>query len=155
MRKNCKDFEEWCMSQFDEFITLKYSRYVEYKVVYENPNTSFEVAHAHIYHERKAKCGWGHVKAQITGYNRTLTAHMAIGLAWAEYKGEEIPRKFNREKVQIGTLKAGDKFYTESGTECFVIGTHPLSKYHFITADATYPGKVKTYEAMQCVYVDR
>lgn len=154
MRKNCKTFQDWCLSQFDEFLTLDY-HYIACQTVYENPNTPNEIAHVHIFHKKKSKCGWGHVKAKTAVYNRPLMAHMAIGLAWAEYKGEEIPCKFLRKKVQIGTLKAGDKFYTESSTECFIVGTHPLSNYHFITVDATYPDKTKTYEATRYVYVDR
>lgn len=95
MRKNCKTFEQWVRSQYDEF-----------KAIYEGHSFGNEFLHVthlglnvysnsvndgsvrcFIYNESRNKTGTASVKAK----NWDDPSMIAVGLAWADYKGEDIP----------------------------------------------------------------
>lgn len=89
MRKNCKTFEQWVRSQYDEFMNI------HNKV---NPNIYSLRTNAQVYSTRNSvKCFIYNEYRNKTGFasvdfnawdDPTL---IAIGLAWANYKKEDIP----------------------------------------------------------------
>lgn len=93
MRKNCKTFEQWVRSQYDEFKTTQMNscseRFANSHLgmsVYTNSVNDGSVR-CFIYNESRNKTGIASVKAE----NWDDPTLIAIGLAWANYKGEDIP----------------------------------------------------------------
>ena len=94
MRKNCKTFEQWVQSQVNEF--HKISDKSDY--LYLDMRAT---KYSHIFlgslkcvivNERRAKCGYSSVA--LNRYDDPT--NIAIAVAWADYKGEEIPN-FTKE----------------------------------------------------------
>ena len=152
MRKNCKTYAEWLLSQYYEFINLE-SDHLHW--VRDNHGSTCSMI---IYHTLKDKQGRVSFKRktlrEFCGDNQESALYFLVGAAWANYKGEKVPAQLTRKRVQIGTLKAGDAFYNAVGTKCFIVGTHPYSTYHFITVDAIRPCLTRTYEAVEYVDVE-
>lgn len=105
MRKNCKTFEQWVRSQYDEFQTTQMNscseRFVDSHLgmnVYTNSVNDRSVR-CFIYNERRNKTGTASVKAE----NWDDPSMIAIGLAWANYKGENIPNF----SVTLGSITEG------------------------------------------------
>ena len=117
MRKNCKTFEEWCNSQYEEFMrAYKTSRALHFK--FENGGTNSLVAFI-----GNAKTTWcAGEKVNVTKYDDP--SKIALGLAWASYKCEPVP--VFPEKIVLKDLPNGRKFRKSECTEPFYkIGVDP------------------------------
>ena len=136
MRYRCLTFQEWCMSQYDEFKNLN-SKHIQWVKDSED-----KVIHMLIYHTKKNKQGRVTFKkstllnlTEYTPYDGWDTEIM-IGLAWADYKGETIPAKLCRKSVPIESLSYGDTFYAVSGEKFVMVGKHPTCEDMYISAIA-------------------
>lgn len=78
MRKNCKDFQAWALSQYEEFkATWQKATHLGY-------NYNIHTRKAIIYNMRTGRTASGAIR-------RGYPIAVAIGLAWAQYKNEEFP----------------------------------------------------------------
>lgn len=133
MRKNCKTFEQWVRSQYDEFQKTQMNscneRFANNHLgmnVYTNSVNDGSVR-CFIYNERRNKTGTASVKAA----NWDDPTMIAVGLAWADYKGESIPN-FTVPLYSLGTC---DRFYY-NGCEFVYLTSNPYKLNCVIVCDA-------------------
>ena len=117
MRKNCKTFKEWIDSQVAEFNAAHNMDGQAYHLSAQIWSTTLGGSvRCMIINERRNKTGFASVSAKA--YDDPT--QISIGLAWADYKGEEIP-DFNIPLHKLGTM---DKF--EYGGETYTyLTTNP------------------------------
>ena len=100
MRKNCKTFEQWAYSQYNEFMRVRYKESNRLRDHLSVSDDKFvEVA---IYSTRTKKIGI----ARCHGDSSQI--YIGYAVAWARYKGEAIPEIPNYEAVK--NLTNGDWF---------------------------------------------
>lgn len=126
MRKNCKTFEEWFMSQYNEFCKVgKLSRALEIHT--GSKRTTY---YATIFNTKtgKAVCETVNMRCE-----RSLSkiSTMAIGLAWASYKGESIPSF--KKLVNLRDIGIGASFDTLTGITLIKIGYNPRTNGYICT----------------------
>ena len=118
MRKNCKTFEEWCISQYEEYMA------VYHKSKSLTHYLSKNLTRATIIHVETGKTA--------TASTKIGDARIAIALAWAEYKGEEIPvfrvKLIDLVRRGIFKFKLGAYTYT-------IMGENPNLPYQYVVVD--------------------
>lgn len=114
MRKRCKDFIAWVVSQYDEFYAIAGKGDHLGVTVY---GTSSSIV-ANITNDRTGKSGRASVKADKFD-DPTI---IVIGLAWANYKGEEIP-EFRKTRY-LSALPNNTDFQTKDGRSYTKIGVN-------------------------------
>lgn len=125
MRKNCKTFEQWMESQYNEFYSIVgkgKSKYLRVSV----GKTSSSIA-ANITNNKTGKFGHASVKAG----NFDDPFLIATALAWVHYKGEKIP-DFS---LRLCNLSTGDIFYHE-GRKYRYLTQNPYAKSRIIGCDS-------------------
>ena len=95
MRYKNMPFKDWAESQHNEFKKAKNESSHLHCVLAED----FTM----IYHDKTEKVGFSH-KHKFDDYNEFV----AVAVAWARYKGEEVPK--SHTTVQIHTIKTGEYF---------------------------------------------
>lgn len=116
MRKHCKNFMDWALSQNNEFYAIvDKGKYLGVSVY----STSSSIV-ANITNDRTGRSGHASVKADKFD-DPTI---IVIGLAWANYKGEKIP-EFRKTRFLSGLANGVDfqtkdgKSYTKIGVNCY------------------------------------
>ena len=102
MRRNCRNFKEWCISQYEEFCRVM-AKSVALKCRIETGGKNSICAF--VYNTKTAWCVGEKVNA--TKFNNPTK--VALGLAWASYKCEPIPDFFTT--ILIKDLPNGAEFY--------------------------------------------
>jgi hypothetical protein len=127
MRKNCKTFKEWIDSQVAEFNAAHHGDDHGYHLSASIWSTPLGGSvRCMIINDRRNKTGFASVSAKA--YNDPT--QIAIGLAWADYKGEEIP-DFSIPLYKLGRM---DKF--EYGGETYkYLTTNPCLPDNIIVCD--------------------
>lgn len=98
MRKNCKTFKEWIDSQVAEFNATYNKDGQAYHLSAQIWSTTLGGSvRCIIINERRNKTGFASVSAKA----HDDPTKIAIGLAWADYKGEEIPY-FKIQRYTLG-----------------------------------------------------
>ena len=93
MRKNCVSFEDWAESQYQEFKSVwQRSKNLEHQWV--------DTATAHFVKVLSLRSG----KTGSAAVSKNHSRDVAFGLAWANYKGEEIP-EFPAPVLALKTAK--------------------------------------------------
>ena len=118
MRKNCKTFEEWCMSQYKDFDRVyKRSSALELRV-----GSKRATYYATIFNTKTGKAVCETVNMRC-GRSLSQISDLAIGLAWASYKGESIPSF--KKLVLLREIVIGAPFDTLGGITMIKIGHNP------------------------------
>ena len=139
MRKNCRSFEEWAMSQFWELNT------VVSKTTHLHIHNQMhgDTVVALIFNDKKEKVAIARVKES----KYVFSAQIAFGLAWAKYKGERIP-DFS---ITLENLYAEDKVqFKMYGAVCEIVQTNPYFPNCYICVN-TKTGEV--YNFLKTQYV--
>ena len=123
MRKHCKNFIDWVVSQYNEFCTIVDNSLHLSHCIYSTTSSIV----ASIYNERTGKSGRASVKIDKFD-DPTL---IAIGLAWANYKNEEVPDF----KIPLCRLTTNDKFIY-AGQEYRYLTSNPYSTDNIIVCDS-------------------
>lgn len=87
MRKNCKSFEQWVDSQCAEFGAVVDGNSWHTNHLSISVYSTFSSVVGSITNERTGKIGHATVKVE----NHDDPTRVVTALAWADYKGEEIP----------------------------------------------------------------
>lgn len=124
MRKNCKTFKEWIQSQVDEFFATHHGQGHGHHL-YANiwRTTLGGSVGCMIVNRKRNRTGFASVSAKA----HDDPTKIAIGLAWADYKGEKIP-EFTVPLWKLSTL---DKFIYRNREYTYIV-TNPCSPNNII-----------------------
>lgn len=123
MRKNCKNFEEWVDSQYEEYATTsKNAKYLRVSTSFDHNSW-----HCFIFNIRNGESGFAAIKAD----HFDIPPKVAAALAWANYKNEEVPDF----KVPLCRLTTSDKFIY-NGKEYRYLTSNPYSTDNVIICDS-------------------
>lgn len=125
MRNNCGTFNEWINSQAAEFGALQVRSDHLFATVWSTPLGGSVTCM--IVNDRRNKTGFASVSAK----KYEDPTKVAVGLAWADYKGEEIPDL----SISLYELHTMDKFKYNGETYTYLT-TNPCLPDNIIVCDS-------------------
>ena len=120
MRKNCKTFEQWVDSQYQEFerVCKKSSALQLHSGCRKNTRYTiiFNIKTKH------SACETVNIK---NGMGIRQSIQVSTALAWASYKGEDIPEF--KKPIRIADIENGATFEDSEGIVYIKVGYNPRS----------------------------